>query len=143
MFGPKEIFCKRSGKNVALSPKLCWVNNLLTFVGNVASLFLLYLQFCGADPYRCSQLHFGYFQYLMLGSENENYVIASPPGLVIFFHFLSVFFFAFVIHFNSCKSISSFMTPLECLEKEIISFVHQLEDPRDPDCVPREEEEER
>ena len=143
MFGPKEIFCKRSVNTIALCPKLCWVNNLLAFVGNVASLFLLYLQFCGSDPYRCSQLHFGYFQYLMLGSENENYVIASPPGLVIFFHFLSVFFFAFVIHFNSCKSISSFMTPLECQEKEISSFVHQLEDPRDPDCVPREEEEER
>ena len=141
MFGPKDMFCKRSGNTVILSPPLCWVNNLLSFVGSVASLFLLHLQFCMADPYRYPELSFyGFFEYLTLWSENKNYVIASPPGLVIIVHFLSVFLFTFVIHFNSCTTSScSFVTPLECQEKEISSFFHQVEDPRAPNITPSRE----
>jgi len=141
MFGPKNIFCKCKGKRldntVALSPKLCWINNFLMFFGNIVCLYVLYLQFCTADQYRCPEL--GFLQYLMLGSENENYVIALPSGLVILFHFLSVFLSAFVIHFNSYRSstsLCSFLSPLECQEKEISSFVHQLEDPKNPNQAP-------
>merc|ERR1711970_1142993 len=81
-----------------------------------------------ADPYRCPELSFhGFLQYLTLtlGSENKNYVFSLPPGLVMLFHLLSIFLSAFVIHFNkSSTSICSFMSPLDCQEREISSFVH-------------------
>ena len=141
MFGPKDIFRKRKNKrlvnNVAISPQLCWVNNLLMFFGSVASLFILYLQFYTKDNNYRELSFYGYLQYLMLGSVHESYVFALPPGLVLLFHLLSFFLSAFVIHFNkSSTSIGSFMSPLECQEKEISTFVHQLEDPKDPNCAP-------
>ena len=93
-------------------------------------LCVLNLQFCMADPNRCPELVFyGYLRYLMLGSEDENYVIALPPELGVFFHFLSIFWSTFVIHFNkSCTPICLYLTPSEGQEKEIHAFVHQLED---------------
>ena len=139
MFGPKNIFwkcnSKKLDKTITLSPELCWINNLFMFFGSIASLYILYLQFCWADPYRCPRLSFyGFLQYVTLSSDNDNDIIALPSGLVLLFQFLSVLMSAFVVHFNSCKSygtICSFMSPLENQEKDISQFFHQLENQTD------------
>ena len=83
-------------------------------------LCVLNLQFCMADPNRCPELVFyGYLRYLMLGSEDENYVIALPPELGVFFHFFSIFWSTFVIHFSkSCMPICLHLTPSEDQEKK-------------------------
>ena len=105
------------------------------FFGSIASLYILYLQFCWADPYRCPRLSlYGFLQYVTLSSDNDNDIIALPSGLVLLFQFLSVLMSAFVVHFNLCKSsetICSFMSSLETQEKDISQFFHQLENQTD------------
>ena len=135
-FGPKGILLKcksrQFDKTIRLSPKLCWVNYVLSLFGNVVCLFVLFLQFCKADPrFRCQNM-MGFWDFLNQGSK----IISLPPGLVILFSSLSVLMTAFVIHFNSCESRCSFLSPLECQEIGMGSIVHQLEDPQGPDDNP-------
>ena len=144
VFGPGDILwkckSKQFDKTVRLSPELCWINNFLSLFGNVASLVILYLQFCQADPlYRCLNT-MGFWDFLKIGGKNENNIIALPPGLVILFHLLSVLLSAFVIHFNSYQSSTSncsFWSPLECQEIGISSCVQRLEDPQGPTDNPK------
>ena len=136
-FGPKDLLLKcksrQFDKTIRLSPELCWINFFLSLFGNVACLVVLFLQFCKADPgFRCKNA-MGFWDFLNQGSK----IISLPPGLVILFSALSVLMSAFVIHFNSCESKCSFLSPLECQEIGIGSIVHQLEDPKCPDNNPK------
>jgi len=133
IFGPKNILWKNKSKefdkSVILSPELYWINNLLSLLGNLLSLVILYLQFCEADPqYRClNKMEF--WDFLKNRGKNQNNIIALPPGLVIIFHIFSVFLSACVIHFNSYQSSTSdgsFWSPLEFHKIEISSCLHRL-----------------
>ena len=140
MFGPKGILwkCKSKtcDKTITLSPELCWINNLVSFLGNVPCLVILYLQFCKADPeHRCQNM-VAFWDFLKLGSKNKDNIIALPPGLVMLFSSLSIVMSAFVIHFNSCEPKLLFLSPLECQKIEIGSFVHRLDDPQGPNDNP-------
>ena len=140
MFGPKDILwkCKSKtcDKTITLSPELCWINNLVSFLGNVPCLVILYLQFCKADPeHRCQNM-VAFWDFLKLGSKNKDNIIALPPGLVMLFSSLSIVMSAFVIHFNSCEPKLLFLSPLECQQIEIGSFVHRLDDPKGPNDNP-------
>ena len=143
IFGPKDILWKCKSKvfdqSVRLSPELCWVNNFLSLFGNVASLVILYLQYCQADPqYRCLNT-MDFWNFLKNRGKNENHIIAIPPGLVILFHFFSVSLSACVIHFNSYQcstSDCSFWSPLECHKIEISSCVHRLKSSKGPNDNP-------
>ena len=142
-FGPKGILLKcksrQFDKTIRLSPELCWVNNFLSLFGNVASLVILYLQFCQAAPqYRCLNT-MDFWDFLKIRGKNENHIIALPPGLVILFHFFSVSLSACVIHFNlyQCStSDCSFWSPLECHKIEISSCVHRLKSSKGPNDNP-------
>ena len=130
-FGPKDLLfkCKsrQFDKTIRLSPKLCWVNFLLSLFGNIVCLVVLFFQFCKADPrFRCQNM-MGFWDFLNQASK----IISLPPGLVILFSSLSALMSVFVIHFNSCESKCSFLSPLECQEIGIDSIVHHLEDTKD------------
>merc|ERR1712130_338396 len=86
----------------------------------------------GDSQFRCQDM-MGFWDFLTKGSK----IISLPPGLVILFSSLSVLMSSFVIHFNSCESKCSFLSPLDCQEIGISSILHQLEDPKGLDDNPK------
>ena len=138
-FGPKGLFwkCKSEKSNeIRVSQGLYWINSLVSFLGQIISLYFLYVHYRQADPSRKEERLPNFGQYLMQGYDTDNprnfNLDFVPPGLVLLFHMLSITFFTFAIHIQTwrcacCKSPTcSFLAPLDCQKVTITSFLPQI-----------------